>query len=98
MLSACGNSGASVEQKPVREIAQSTTAASAQPVNDGVTRITVYELRDALARGTAIAVDARSPEQYQARAIKGARYIQELLGSSPASELARNKMIVTYCA
>lgn len=77
---------------------QPTPAAPAPHEDDGVARVQVQELRDALQQGKAIAVDVRPPEQYRARAIKGAMYIQDVLGWSPAGERARGKLIVTYCA
>jgi rhodanese-related sulfurtransferase len=63
-----------------------------------VRRVTVSELRDALNDGSAIAVDTRHFEEYQARAIKGAVYIDALNGDPRLRELARDKLVVTYCS
>ena len=63
-----------------------------------VRRITISELRAALRDGSAIVVDVRNPEEYKARAIKGAIYIDELSNNARLNELARKKLVVTYCS
>ncbi len=69
-----------------------------QEEEDGVRRITVAELRQALEKGAAVVVDVRSEEAYKAGHIKGARLIpvDEIAGR--VKELPRNKMIITYCS
>jgi 3-mercaptopyruvate sulfurtransferase SseA len=68
------------------------------PPNDGVRRITTDELRDALAKGTAIVVDVRSEAAYKEGHIKGARFIPTTEILAKANELPKDKLIVTYCS
>jgi rhodanese-related sulfurtransferase len=63
-----------------------------------VRRLTVPELRDALDSGSALAVDVRDREEYLARSIRGAVHVDDVRGNPRLSELARQKLIVTYCA
>ena len=73
-------------------------APTAAPPNDGVRRITTDELREGLAKGTAIVIDVRSEAAYKEGHIKGARFIptNEVLAKS--GELPHDKLIVTYCS
>ena len=75
-----------------------TTATPNQTPNDGVRRITTVELRDELERGKAIVVDVRSEPAFKEGHIKGARLIQAGDIAAKASELPRDKLIVTYCS
>lgn len=61
-------------------------------------RITVEELRAALRRNEAVVVDVRSEPQFQAGHIRGAISIPEYQITERASELPRDKLIVTYCS
>ncbi len=61
-------------------------------------RITIEELRAALQRNEAVVVDVRSETPYQDGHIRGAILIPEGQIAERASELPRNKMIVTYCS
>lgn len=63
-----------------------------------VRRLTVSELHDALNKGSAIAVDVRHSEEYRARAIKGAFFIDQLLNDPEFTSRAQGKLVVTYCA
>lgn len=73
--------------------------SAATPVHgDGVTRLTKDELRDALAKGTAIVVDVRPAQSYQQAHIKGAMHIPADQIGARVGELPRDKMIVTYCS
>lgn len=84
---------------------KSETTASQQPplprtspAGDGAARITVTDLREAIDKGTAYVVDVRSDDQYKAGHIKGSVHIPETEIGARASELPRDKTIVTYCS
>lgn len=82
-----------------REAAPLSAQAQAQPTPaDGVRRVSVEELRAALEKGTAIVIDVRGKEQYQAGHIKGALLIPADEIASRTKELPKDKLIVTYCA
>ena len=73
--------------------------STATPVHgDGIKRVTKDELRDALAKGTAIVVDVRPAQSYQQAHIKGAIHISGDQIAARSGELPRDKMIVTYCS
>jgi 3-mercaptopyruvate sulfurtransferase SseA len=74
------------------------SSSSRQEQGDGVRRVTVAELRDALDKGTAVVIDVRSEESYKEGHIKGARWIPLDEIASRVKELPRDKMIVTYCS
>ena len=65
---------------------------------DGVRRVTVQELREAMEKGTAIVVDVRSAEQFKAGHIKGAVWIPGNEIGGRTKELPKDKLIVTYCS
>jgi hypothetical protein len=88
-LAACHPKGAG-------ERAQGPTAA-ASPA-DGVRRVTVAELNEAMERGEAIAVDVRGSVDYDLGHIKGARSVPLGLIAERATELPRDRLIVAYCA
>ena len=71
--------------------------AAAAP-SDGVRRVTVSELSEAMEKGEAVAVDVRGGVEYDLGHIKGARSIPLGLVAERAKELPRDKLIVTYCA
>ena len=71
-------------------------AASAP--SDGVRRVTVSELSEALEKGEAVAVDVRGGVEYDLGHIKGARSVPLGLVAERAKELPRDKLLVTYCA
>jgi 3-mercaptopyruvate sulfurtransferase SseA len=75
-----------------------TPAAGHIAPSDGVKRITTNELRDALAKGTAILIDVRGDAVYKQSHIKGSISIPVDQIESHLSELPRDKMIVTYCS
>jgi predicted sulfurtransferase len=66
--------------------------------SDGVRRVTVAELRDALETNDAIIIDVRGPVEYELGHIKGALSMPLGLIAQWVSELPRDKLIVTYCA
>jgi hypothetical protein len=65
---------------------------------DGVRRITPAELRQAILKNQAVIVDVRNESSYDEGHIKGARLIPINDIGTRASELPRDKIIVTYCA
>lgn len=69
-----------------------------QTPEDGVRRITPAEAREALDKGKAIIIDVRGEASYDAGHVKGARLIPVNDIGSRASELPRDKMIITYCS
>jgi rhodanese-related sulfurtransferase len=60
-------------------------------------RIPVDEAQKALAKGTAVLVDVRAAEAYQAEHAKGALSIPLDQVAARAGELPKDKLIITYC-
>jgi 3-mercaptopyruvate sulfurtransferase SseA len=95
VLTACN----SAEWKNARTSPGSPASAPAPPVvADGARRVTVAELKDLLAKNEAIVIDVRNQTSYDAGHIRGARLIPETDVVGHASELPRDKFIVTYCS
>lgn len=95
----------SVVSSPTPQLSPTTVAtntpnssASTPVPSDGVKRITVAELRNALDRNEAVVIDVRAEAQYNTKHIKGARHIAAGEIAARAAELPRNKTIVTYCS
>ncbi len=61
-------------------------------------RITIKETQAAIAAGNAIIVDVRDEADYKASHIKGAKSIPLPRFEQRASELPKDKLIITYCA
>jgi rhodanese-related sulfurtransferase len=100
MLPGCHNKGQPPQQQQSRQsssIANPSTIASATP-DDGVRRISVEDARKALAEDRAIILDVRGTVEYELGHIKGARLMPLGEIARRASELPREKLIVTYCA
>jgi predicted small lipoprotein YifL len=96
-LTACGKKSDGNSQPAGR--AQSSPQAGAEaPPSDGVRRVTIAELQEAIGKGEAIAVDVRGTVEYNLGHIKGAISIPLGLINSRINELPRDKLIVTYCA
>ena len=68
------------------------------PPSDGARRITTAELQAALAKGEAVVYDVRSEMAYKEGHIKGAHLLPVNEVLTRASELPRDKLIVTYCS
>jgi predicted small lipoprotein YifL len=96
-LTACGSKGGSDAQPEARTRSSPIESAAATP-SDGVRRVTLAELQDALLKKEAIAVDVRGPVEYELGHVKGARSVPLGLLASRIKELPRDKLIVTYCA
>lgn len=60
-------------------------------------RITATEAREAVAKGTAVLVDVRGAESHGAEHAKGALSIPVNEIAARASELPKDKLIITYC-
>jgi 3-mercaptopyruvate sulfurtransferase SseA len=104
-LTACNSTDGSGTRNTSKPQTNTTTTAKQTPApaaktppGDGVRRITVAELREAVDKGTAVIVDVRSAEQYKADHIKGALHIPETEVAARSGELPRDKTIVTYCS
>ncbi|HKC66105.1 MAG TPA: rhodanese-like domain-containing protein [Pyrinomonadaceae bacterium] len=75
-----------------------TTSTTPNVPSDGVRRVTIVELRDALDKGTAIVVDTRDPATYKANHIKGSINIPLNDVANRIKELPRDKTVVAYCS
>lgn len=60
-------------------------------------RIPATEALEALAKGTAVLVDVRGAESYASEHAKGALSIPVHEIAARASELPKDKLIITYC-
>ena len=97
LAQACGSkSGGNTSSS--REAQPSPTASAETTPSDGVRRVTLAELQQAMAKGEAVAVDVRGTVAYKLGHIKGARSIPLGLVAERIKELPRDKLIVTYCA
>jgi 3-mercaptopyruvate sulfurtransferase SseA len=97
-LAACNSSESNKNRTGNTATASQTPASGHIAPGDGVKRITTDELRDALAKGTAIIIDVRGDSVYRQNHIKGSISIPVDQIESHLSELPRDKMIVTYCS
>jgi len=77
-------------------LANAKTEATKHP--DGVNRITVAELKDAMAKGSVVVVDVRGQGPYDAGHIKGSIMIVGADIAAHLNELPKDKVIVTYCS
>ncbi len=80
---------------PARE--SQSPAIQASP-SDGMRRVAVSELRDAMGKNQAVVVDVRGGVEYNMGHIEGALSMPLGLVAGRAGELPRDKLIVTYCA
>ena len=84
--------------QPEARAEASPVASTEAPPPDGVRRVTLAELQEALSKKEAIAVDVRGPVEYELGHISGARSVPLGLIASRIKELPRDKLIVAYCA
>ena len=96
--SSCNTRRESNENARARSTARASPAAQEATPSDGVRRVTVDELRTALEKREAIIVDVRGEVEYSLGHIQGALLMPLGLIATRASELPRDKLIVTYCA
>jgi predicted sulfurtransferase len=66
--------------------------------DDGARRVTVAELKDLLAKNEAFVIDVRNQASFDAGHIRGSKLIPEAEVLNHASELPKDKLIVTYCS
>jgi 3-mercaptopyruvate sulfurtransferase SseA len=99
-LTACNSTDGSAtkSQTKPQTVKESPSPVAIATPSDGVRRVTVAELREALDKGAAVVVDVRSADQYKASHIKSAVHIPETEVAARSGELPRDKMIVTYCS
>lgn len=71
--------------------------AQAAPTEETARRITVAEARQALDKGTAVLVDVRPKESYEASHAQGALSIPLANIGDRSGELPKNKLVITYC-
>lgn len=94
-LTACKRSG---NIQTSERVQVSTPTNSPALPTDGVRRVTIAELKDALEKGEAVVVDVRGDVEYTLGHIKGARSLPLGLIAQQSGDLPRDKLIVTYCA
>ena len=98
-LAACNSSQTNGNKASGNRVASAPVATPGHVApNDGVKRITTIELRDALAKGTAVVVDVRGATVYQQSHIKGSINIPLEQFEAHLKDLPRDKTIVTYCS
>lgn len=103
LLAACNPQDNSVTKTTTANNNTKTTAPPAPatqstPQTDNVRRITVDELKAAVAKNEAAIYDVRTAENYQAGHIKDAKLFVEPEIDKQFSEVPKGKLIVTYCA
>ena len=93
-----------VTHEPVAEVTQSPAAAAEPSTADHdhgavaqVPRMSAAELRSAIDRGQAMAMDVRDIDSYAAGHIPGALHIPLAMVGSQVAYLPRDKTIVAYC-
>lgn len=94
VLTACN----SAEQKTRSSNPITAVSPAAPAPSDGVRRVTPAELHDLLAKNQAVVIDVRNEASYNAGHIRGAKLIPEAEVANHASELPKDKLIVTYCS
>jgi rhodanese-related sulfurtransferase len=101
-LAACNSSETKGNKVLGNSGASSSASSAATPghiaPSDGVKRVTTIELRDALAKGTAIVIDVRGDAAYKQNHIKGSISIPGDQVEAHLKDLPRDKMIVAYCS
>ena len=98
-MAACNSSETKGNKAGNNSVTSSTPPAPGHIApSDGVKRITTVELRDELAKGTAIVVDVRGDVAYKQNHIKGSISIPLEQVEARSGELPRDKTIVTYCS
>jgi hypothetical protein len=90
--------------EPEAPPAPAVPTAVAAPLEDhdhgaelSIRRMTPAELRTAIERGEAVAIDVRDADAYAAGHIAGAYHIPLAVLESQVSFLPRGKLLVTYC-
>lgn len=94
------NANLTTANRPGTDVAAPRTPTSSAPAvpSDGAPRITIAELRERMAKNTAVVVDVRGADAYQLSHIKGSINIPEAEVATRSDELPKGRMIVTYCS
>jgi sulfur-carrier protein adenylyltransferase/sulfurtransferase len=95
---ACNKRNASERSAGANTQKPQTPATQAPPPQDGVRRISISELQEALEKGLAMLVDVRGSVEYKLGHIKGAVSLPLGLIAQQFKDLPKDKLIVTYCA
>jgi 3-mercaptopyruvate sulfurtransferase SseA len=95
---ACNKRDGSESRAGASTQAPQTAATQATPPQDGVRRISISELQDALEKGEVVVVDVRGSVEYKLGHIKGSLSIPLGLIAQQIKDLPTDKLIVTYCA
>ncbi|HEX8492343.1 MAG TPA: rhodanese-like domain-containing protein [Pyrinomonadaceae bacterium] len=106
VLAGCNSQDKRTESANVTTTRATNTTTAAQqppkvtvtPPSDGARRITVAELEEALKKGGATVIDVRNDASFKQAHIKGAILIPVNEVGNRASEIPRDKLIVTYCS
>lgn len=83
------------DQPPATDSEQPAPAPAPRPAE--ARRINAADAREALTQGTAVLVDVRGAESYREEHAKGALSIPVNEIAARASELPKDKLIITYC-
>jgi 3-mercaptopyruvate sulfurtransferase SseA len=94
-LTSCKRSG-NVQTRNSARVSQSTNSPALP--TDGVRRVSIDELQDAMGKGEAVLLDVRGEVEYKLGHIKGARSLPLGLIAQQSGDVPRDKLIVTYCA
>jgi 3-mercaptopyruvate sulfurtransferase SseA len=92
LLTACGLIHSKTSQNA------NAPTATATPYADGARRVTISELETMIKDGSAVVIDVRDEEAYNAGHIPGAKLIPSAEILNHIKELPRDKLIVTYCS
>jgi 3-mercaptopyruvate sulfurtransferase SseA len=95
---ACNKKDGNESRAGVGTQAPQTAGTQATPPPDGVRRISISELQEALEKGEAVVVDVRGSVEYKLGHIKGALSVPLGLLAQQIKDLPKDKLIVTYCA
>ena len=92
LLTACGLIHSKTSQNA------NTPNANATPYPDGARRVTIAELETMIKDGSAVVIDVRNEDAYNAGHIPGSKLIPSGEILNHLKELPRDKLIVTYCS
>lgn len=94
MLAACQT--ATTSNNATVKVTPKQTAP--QTPADGIKRVTIDEARAAVAKGTAVIIDARSASDYKSSHIAGSINIPLEETEKRMGEIPRDKMAIFYCS
>jgi rhodanese-related sulfurtransferase len=96
LLGAAVLSGCNSAEQKKPEVAAAKKATS--PPDDGVRRVSAQEAQELVAKGQAVIIDVRNQAAFDQGHIQGAKLIPFNEIQNRASELPKDKTIVTYCS